>query len=919
LLDIGFMRLEDAPASQIAEFIGWGGPQLYGKVLNAGASYVTKEVAKNATRTIFASMNDGMTTVAYPAVRDTTDELAALLDIQRDNLLANLPAMTPAYQSAYEGDLTGRTLALLTLGEQLDDERMTLANFRQVQGQQPNALLNFLLRFTAKGLATGFFDGPGALAVGGTLTLFDGYMDGKRLSESMQMYDLATGALLGAPDALRQTYRVANKVMDRIATGQPADRATGQITGVTHYNAGSGWGPFWHESASWSEVSLINTGASEATFRVLASYLADTTRFGLPWATMNLVEESTIILAPGASGTVRVDYKRANGTKGFSPRSETCFPGAGCVPASDINIQVLGTNNAGTYYIGNDLSVWQPTRVNLAGASLAGLADDLPVIDPPLTSYVLSAPWTQKHEAQLWINNPFTSTIPATVTQALPAGIILLDTGGASQDGNVLTWNTTVESSALKLVTFTFGYPAAPGTVNSLSPANLSLISPLDGQPLTADSNAVDFQAIWPLTLDYATPGYVLPGSSSTVLVTVTNWLSNNEVTGTLAISVTDALSTTVYTDSQPFSVPISTTGAVSFTLPAMLASGNYLVHGLVNAAGAFAEAFTDPLQVGLPGPLLNYRVAPMGVVYPDDVVTYTLSFTNTVGVPLSNTVVTASLPLSATVIPGSITGSSVVESGQVRWTLGIVATDQAIVQSFAVRVNTGATPAFGAEPVQLLSESRLTADQIAPTWGPTAWNLIPAIAVQLPLSTSWNLVAIPILPRNTAITNVLSSIAGQYDLVYAYDGCDATDPWKTYDPAALPPVNDLTSLDVQHGYWLRATAPATLTLAGTRPTSITIQLCAGWNLIGYPSAAPVALPDALASIAGQYDLVFAYDASDTADPWKKYNPAAPPFTNDLAALGPGKGYWVRMTVEHPLQGEAATLVVEHPLQGIGP
>jgi len=738
LLDIGFMRLEDAPASAIAEFIGWGGPQLYGKVLNAGASYVTKEVAKNATRTIFASMNDGMTSVAYPAVRDTADELTALLDIQRDNLLANLPAMTPAYQSAYEGDLTGRTLALLTLGEQLDDERMTLANLRQVQGQQPNALLNFLLRFIAKGLATGSFDGPGALAVGGTLTLFDGYMDGKRLGESMQMYDLATGALLGAPDALRQTYRVANKAMDRIATGQPADRATGQITGVTHHNSGSGWGPFWHESASWSEVSLINTGASEATFRVLTSYLADTTRFGLPWATMNLVEEPTITLAPGASGTVRVDYKRANGTKGFSPRSKTCVPCAGCVQASDINIQVLGTNEAGTYYIANDLSVWQPTRVILAGVSLAGLAEDLPVIDPPLTSYVLSAPWTQKHEVQLWINNPFTNTVPVTVTQVLPADIVLLDPGGAIQVDNVLTWTTSVEASALKVVTCTLSFPAAPGTPNTLTPATLSLISPLDGQPLTSDSNPVDFQAVWPLTLDHVTPGYVLPGASSSAVVSITNWLSSNSVMGTLTISITDVLSTTVYADIQPFSVPIGATGVVNFALPATLAPGNYQVVGVVATGGVAATAFTDLLQVGLPGPWLDYRASPAGPVHANETITYTARFTNTTGVPLTSAVVTASLPASVTLVAGSITGGGVEEAGQVRWTPGTIATDQSVEQHFVVRVNPDAVPADG-EPGRLLSEPRLTAAETAPAWGPVAWNLtvLPAVVPTVTVSRS--------------------------------------------------------------------------------------------------------------------------------------------------------------------------------------
>jgi len=447
---------------------------------------------------------------------------------------------------------------------------------------------------------------------------------------------------------------------------------------------------------------------------------------------MYLVEEAAITLAPGTSDIVRVDYKRADGTRGFSPRTRTCLPVAGCVPASSVDIQVLGNNEAGTYFIDNDLSTWQPTRRTATGMNALTAMDDPPIIDPPLTAYVLSAPWTQQHEAQLWINNPFTSAVAVTVTQTLPAGITLLDAGGASQSGDTLTWNTVVEPSALNVVTFTFSFPAIPGTENSLPSATLSLVSPLDRQLLSDKANIATFEAIWPLTVDYATPSYVLPGSSSQVVITVTNWLSDSAINGTLTVSVTDAQSVAQHTESKPFNVAASGTGAVNFTLPG-LPRGNYLVYGQVSTAGASAKIFADWLQVGLPGPLLDYRVSPLGVVYPGDVLTYTLRFTNTVEVSLNNAVVTASLPAGVTIVPTSVTGGGVVEPGQVRWTLGTVGIGQSVVQSFAVQVNADAVPA-GGEPGQLLSEPRLTANEIAPTWGPLAWNLVAHRRVFLPL-----------------------------------------------------------------------------------------------------------------------------------------------------------------------------------------
>ena len=163
-----------------------------------------------------------------------------------------------------------------------------------------------------------------------------------------------------------------------------------------------------------------------------------------------------------------------------------------------------------------------------------------------------------------------------------------------------------------------------------------------------------------------------------------------------------------------------------------------------------------------------------------------------------------------------------------------------------------------------------------------------------VPLSPGWNLISLPLEPDNPVPDTVLASIAGQYDRVHAYDGCDPADPWKQYVPGGGD--NDLTAMDVRYGYWVHATSSVTLTITGTRPTTTNIPLCPGLNLIGWPSRQVVALPDALSSIADDYDLVYGYDPSDATDPWKQFDPGAPPFVNTLTQMEPGKGYWIRVT-----------------------
>ncbi|MBE0524143.1 MAG: PKD domain-containing protein [Methanosarcinales archaeon] len=83
--------------------------------------------------------------------------------------------------------------------------------------------------------------------------------------------------------------------------------------------------------------------------------------------------------------------------------------------------------------------------------------------------------------------------------------------------------------------------------------------------------------------------------------------------------------------------------------------------------------------------------------------------------------------------------------------------------------------------------------------------------------------------------------------------------------------------------------------------TGITIDLYTGWNLISLPlMPEETSIAFVLSPIMGDYSIIWAYNASDTADYWKKYDPSAP-FGNDLAHMEAGKGYRIMMTSDNAL------------------
>lgn len=171
-------------------------------------------------------------------------------------------------------------------------------------------------------------------------------------------------------------------------------------------------------------------------------------------------------------------------------------------------------------------------------------------------------------------------------------------------------------------------------------------------------------------------------------------------------------------------------------------------------------------------------------------------------------------------------------------------------------------------------------------------------------LVSGWNLVSFAVEPGSTAIADVLGSISGNYDLVYAWDASGAhsgAGNWVKYVPGAGY-GNTLTTIDDKTGFWIHMTASDTLEVTGALPVTTNISIltgAGGWNLVGYPSNDSGALPAILSGLGTDYSLVYAYHPSDSSDPWKLYDLTGAAYANDLAALDAGWGFWIKASAAH--------------------
>ncbi|MEW5937845.1 MAG: NosD domain-containing protein, partial [Candidatus Thermoplasmatota archaeon] len=168
-----------------------------------------------------------------------------------------------------------------------------------------------------------------------------------------------------------------------------------------------------------------------------------------------------------------------------------------------------------------------------------------------------------------------------------------------------------------------------------------------------------------------------------------------------------------------------------------------------------------------------------------------------------------------------------------------------------------------------------------------------PAFAeFSIPVHPGWNLISLPVIPDDCSLPNALLDKGGDtnWSRVLWYDTSAPTwARWKQYYTAWDPSLNDLTKMDHTMGVWLYVTdaGDGFLTIKGRLPMKTSIQLYAGWNMVGYP-----AIDDSTYTV---WDLKNDTGAS-TVEGFDATSPYLTKVLGNTYLLKRGEGYWVHVS-----------------------
>lgn len=228
--------------------------------------------------------------------------------------------------------------------------------------------------------------------------------------------------------------------------------------------------------------------------------------------------------------------------------------------------------------------------------------------------------------------------------------------------------------------------------------------------------------------------------------------------------------------------------------------------------------------------------------------------------------------------VPGTITVSDITtNSASVSWG---ASTDNTAVTGYDVYVNGTKLQSVTTNSINLSDLSENTEYTIKVRAYDEAGNLSEfnteksfttlksTVTQSISLSAGWNLISFYVLPEDASITNVFGSNISKISIVKNNDGF--------YKPSKADKLQSLTEFEYGQAYLVKANSAFSISVEGVAPTSTTISLKAGWNLLGYPKATEANASNVLSGIAGKYTELKDLSSSQTT-------------------LKPGKGYYIKM------------------------
>jgi len=155
-------------------------------------------------------------------------------------------------------------------------------------------------------------------------------------------------------------------------------------------------------------------------------------------------------------------------------------------------------------------------------------------------------------------------------------------------------------------------------------------------------------------------------------------------------------------------------------------------------------------------------------------------------------------------------------------------------------------------------------------------------VTFRLSLYEGWNLISVPLEPCTPSVGQIFGNLSGLVDTIWSFD--NGEDRWVFYRLAETDWNGGLEEVSLGAAYWVYLSpgkGRTQLAVKG-RLKACTMNVSAGWNMVGVPSTDPL-LTTAFSDL--NWESIWGFDGEQQR--WFKITP------DMTCPLKPGLGYWI--------------------------
>jgi formylglycine-generating enzyme required for sulfatase activity len=474
-----------------------------------------------------------------------------------DELLGDLPLMTPGQEEAYRQDFAGRQSAADWLAATDLTTRSDLMFEIQAkrQAMEEDAVREIGIFLAEAGLKIGLtliFGELGSMLADSGLMAYHAYLSDQSIEQDQHFRDMALGLMNRAHGA--QAFVGGNTLtgLALVEHEEPPETPEGEIVSIDLVRTAPPFPLSGFTRDVYADIEIENTGSFEADFATVVYYRV---KKG-PGSYRQLLEEvrdpatgdalSAVSLSAGEQDTVRMYFEVKNGDDFGTPKEGT-YTYVVLYAFTDKGVYVLDVEVLDSFEPRTETDALAPRAVGLRSVSLPadGAVASLSLADTiadterfPIWARVGGAPDELLYTLDIVADNPFPMPLAVEIKQTVPADVTVVDPGEGVITGDEIVWHRLIEPRDSVVLRYGFDYGGPYASEAMLPPVYMSFYDAADDVDISLNTGPLSFTTWSPLRAEGTADSIVSQGSQQTVSVTVTNLDSGSVQEGELELGV---------------------------------------------------------------------------------------------------------------------------------------------------------------------------------------------------------------------------------------------------------------------------------------------------------------------------------------------------------------------------------------------